>query len=298
MSANRNLVSWLSRRRLLAGDGAMGTMLQAAGLPAGACPEVWNVERPEVVESILRSYRKAGAELLETNTFGGSPAKLGAYGLAERCAELNRAAAESARRAAGDDALVVGSIGPTGQLLEPLGPLAEAEAQDGFRKQAEALAEGGADVLCVETMTDLAEALLALRAARTTGLPVLVTMTYETTPRGYFTIMGVDPVRAARELEAAGAAGVGTNCGTGPESMVDLVRQLRQATALPILVQPNAGLPELAGDTLRYPATPEAMAAFVVPLVEAGATIVGGCCGTTPDHVRAIAQVIRRLRES
>jgi 5-methyltetrahydrofolate--homocysteine methyltransferase len=270
--------------------------LLQAGLKSGGCPETWNLERPDQIEAILCAYREAGAELLETNTFGGSPAKLEVYGLAGKCSEINRIGAEIGRRAADDDALVLGSVGPTGQLLQPLGPLSRKAALDGFRRQTAALAEGGADALCVETMTDLAEALLAVEAGVETGLPVMVTLTYDPTPRGFFTIMGNDIATAAAELEAAGAFAIGTNCGTGPETMVDMVRELRAATPLDILVQPNAGLPELSEGKLFYGQTPEIMASYVPTLVEAGATIVGGCCGTTPDHIRAMGAEIRRLR--
>jgi 5-methyltetrahydrofolate--homocysteine methyltransferase len=292
--SRRDLESWLEERGLLVGDGAMGTQLQAAGLPPGGCPERWNTERPEAVEAILRAYREAGAELLETNTFGGSPAKLAAYGLAAACEALNHAGARLGRRAAGDDALVVGSIGPTGQLLAPLGPLSAEEAAEGFRRQAEALAEGGADALCVETMTDLEEAVVAVRAAAATGLPVLATMTFEATPRGFYTIMGVSVAAAARALAAAGACALGANCGFGPEAMVPILAAFARETPLPLVAQPNAGLPETAGDQLRWPATPDAMAAWVPALVGAGGRILGGCCGTTPAHVRALAEAVRR----
>jgi len=285
----------LRERRLLAGDGAMGTALQEAGLAPGGCPEAWNLERPGDVAAVLRAYRDAGADLLQTNSFGGHPARLAAHGLADRCTEINRAAAGIARDAsAGSSALVAGSIGPTGQLLRPLGTLDPADARDGFMIQAAALAGGGCDILIVETMTDLEEALLAVEAAAATGLDVIACMTFEITPRGVFTVFGASPGGAAGRLEAAGARALGTNCGTGPGDMIPMVSALRAATALPILAQPNAGLPEVDAGRLRYPESPEAMAARVPPLVEAGASIIGGCCGTTADHVRAIAAAVRR----
>jgi 5-methyltetrahydrofolate--homocysteine methyltransferase len=287
---------WLEQRRLLAGDGGMGSLLLAAGLAPGACPELWNAERPEVVVQVMRDYCDAGAELVETNSFGGSVVRLDEFDLGDRCEELNRAAAQIGRRAIGDAALLAGSIGPTGMLLEPFGPLTPGAAREGFARQAGALVDGGADVLCVETMTDLAEARLAVEAAVGTGVPVMATMTFDVTPDGPHTIMGNAAPDCARELEAAGAAAVGTNCGTGPETMIDFVRSLRSATSLPILVQPNAGLPEIRGGSVIYPEDPASMASSVEDLVEAGATIVGGCCGTTPAHVRAIAAEVRRLR--
>jgi 5-methyltetrahydrofolate--homocysteine methyltransferase len=294
---SRSLSDWLSERTLLAGDGAMGTLLQAAGLPPGAAPELWNVERPDAVEAVTRAHREAGAELVLTNTFGGSPARLEENGLADRCEELNRAGVAAARRGAGEDALVLGSIGPSGKLLEPLGPLSPGDAREGFGRQARALAEAGADALCVETMSDLAEAMLALEPAVETGLPVIVSMTFDPTPNGPFTIMGNSATDCARELTAAGAAAIGSNCGTGPDVLLGFVRALREGTALPLLARPNAGLPELRGGEVYYPESPESMAGHVAALVEAGASIIGGCCGTSPEHVRAIAAEVKRLRQ-
>jgi 5-methyltetrahydrofolate--homocysteine methyltransferase len=290
------LDTWLAERRLLCCDGGMGSLLLAAGLAPGGCPELWNDERPEVVEQIMRDYLDAGAELVETNTFGGNAERLEEFGLKDRCEELNHAAAEVGRRAVGEEAILVGSIGPTGKLLEPLGLLAPDLARDGFARQARALVNGGVDVLCVETMTDLAEAVLAVEAAASTGIPVMAIMTFDATPHGPHTIMGNPAPDCARKLEAAGAAVIGTNCGTGPETMLEFVRSLRSATRLPILVQPNAGLPEIRSGEAVYPQGPTSMASFVGALVEAGAAIVGGCCGTTPEHIRAIAQEVQRLR--
>ena len=296
MSPPRQLSAWLERHGVLVGDGGMGTMLQEAGLGPGACPELWNVERPDDVAAVSRRYAEAGAQLVQTNTFGGSPQKLAAYGLQDRCGELNRAGAALARRGAADKALVVGSMGPTGKLLEPFGELTEAGALEGFGRQARALRDGGADVLCVETMIDLQEALLALRAARETGLPVMVTLTFEETPRGFFTVMGADIPSSARALAEGGAAAVGTNCGVGPETMIEMVRTFRAQTSLPILVQPNAGLPVVRASGVHYPQTAEDMARHVRPFVETGATIIGGCCGTTPGHVAALRAAVSSLR--
>ena len=293
MSGPRDLFAWLARSRVTVADGAMGTSLQEAGLPPGGCPEAWNAERPEVVAAVSRGYVEAGAQLVVTNTFGGSPAKLAAYGLEGECEALNRAGVECAREAAGDAALVLGSMGSTGSLLEPYGTLPAAEARAGFARQAQALAAGGADALLVETMIDLVEATLAIQAALETGLPVAATMTFDATPRGWFTVMGVDVARAAAGLAEAGASVIGTNCGLGPEGMVDVVRALAAETSLPLLVRSNAGLPELAGMVVRYPESPERFASFTAAFVEAGATVLGGCCGTTPAHVRALAEAVR-----
>ena len=298
MNMTRDICSWIDQRTVLVGDGGMGSMLLAAGLAPGESPERWNLERPDAIAAVIQAYREAGAEVLETNTFGGTALRLEAHGLADQCFEINRAAAETARQVAGDDALVLGSMGPTGALLQPLGPLSTDDAYAAFLQQAEALAEGGADALCVETMTDITEAGLAVKAAATTNLPVLATMTFDETPRGFFTMMGITPQRAADELEEAGAIAIGTNCGTGPEPLVEVVRQLRASSQLPILVQPNAGLPEYLDGELRYPLGPEGMASFVARFIEAGANIIGGCCGSTPDHIRALAEAIVAQRSA
>ena len=292
----RSLAAWLDARRVLVGDGAMGTELQAAGLAGGECPELWNVERPDAVEAVMRSYVEAGADLIETNTFGGSPRRLAAFGLGERCVELCRAAAELGRRAARDEALVVGSIGPVGEMLQPYGPVEPQEAADGFMRQACALAEGGADVLCVETMGDLQESLLAVRAAVATGLEVIATMTFSANPRGFFTLMGVDVARAAVQLADAGATVLGANCSLGPAEMTEVMRAFGDHTRLPLLAQPNAGTPDVVQGQVRYPETPASMASFVPALVAAGTRIVGGCCGTTPSHVRATAAAVSAVR--
>lgn len=283
-------------------DGAMGTALQEAGAAPGGCLELMNLDRPAAVRAVHLGHLEAGAELIQTNSFGGSPARLAAHGLAGRCEEINRAAAAIAREVAGSRplaahrALVAGSIGPTGLLLEPLGALPVLEASEGFRLQAAALAGGGCDLLAIETMTDLAEAVIAVRAAAETGLPVIASMSFETTPRGLFTVFGATPERAAAELAAAGAGAIGVNCGTGPAAMIEVVRALKAATHLPILARPNAGIPALSAGSLVYPESPAAFASHAVALVEAGASLIGGCCGTTAQHVRAVAEAIHALR--
>jgi 5-methyltetrahydrofolate--homocysteine methyltransferase len=275
----------------------MGTGLQDAGLPPGESPERWNLTRPDVVEAILSSCLEAGSELIETNSFGGSPHKLAQFGLAERCGEINRTAAETARAVAGDRALVLGSMGSTGTLLQPLGSLEEKSAFEGFRLQAEALVEGGVDALCVETMVDLREALIAVSAAGGTGLPVLASLVFESTPRGLFTIMGDDVATAARELGRAGACVIGANCVAGPGAMEEILIAFRRECALPLLAQPNAGIPVPSPGGVIYPEGPREMAAAVPALVEAGAAVIGGCCGTTPEHIRMISEKVRSLRD-
>jgi 5-methyltetrahydrofolate--homocysteine methyltransferase len=283
------LLERLRRGPAVLGDGAWGTMLIARGLPTGDAPERVCLERPELLTEIAALYLEAGAEVVTTNTFGANPERLALHSLADRLEEICRAAVAAVRRAVGERAWVSGSIGPTGKLLAPLGDLDAVSARAGFARQAAALAEAGADLLCVETMTDLAEAELAVRAARQAApaLPVIATLSFEATRRGFFTVMGASPAQAAVRLAAAGANVVGANCGDGA-AMPGIARELRAHGASLVGVRPNAGLPTLASGALAWPETPEAMAARVPELLEAGVALLGGCCGTTPDHVRAL----------
>ena len=281
---------------VLVSDGAMGSLLQSQGLPAGASPESWCLSRPDVVRGVAEAYFSAGSDIVLTNSFGGSPLKLARHGLAERTAEVNRAAAILAREAAGSGRLVAGSVGPTGRILrDEGGDATPEELYEAFREQVVGLADGGVDAICVETMSSLAEALEAVRAAREhTGLPVMCTFSFAPSRRGFRTMMGLSPEVAARETAAAGANVIGTNCGNGIDNMIEIVRQMRAAVPeLPILAQANAGIPELIDGVTVYAETPEYMSSRVCELVEAGATIVGGCCGTTPKHIAAIADAIR-----
>ncbi len=290
-----DLPTRLARGDVVLADGAMGTMLMERGLAPGSCPERFGLDRPEVLEEIGRSYLEAGAEILQTNTFGASPAKLAAYGLADRAPEINAAGVAAARCAARGAALVSGSCGPSGRLLAPYGDADPAAIRAGFEVQVRALVDAGADLVWVETMTDLAEATLAVVAAKAVapGTPVVATLTFDRTPRGFFTVMGVDVERACRGLEAAGADVVGSNCGTGIEAMVEVAREFRRHTRLPLAFRPNAGLPRLVGGKVAYSESPAEHASRVGALVEAGAAIVGGCCGTTPEHTRALRAAIR-----
>lgn len=284
------LLERLRRGDRLAGDGAWGTMLMARGLQPGTPPESFVLDRPGAILEIARLYVEAGADLVTTDTFGGTTLNLGAYGLAERADEINQAAVALAREAAAGRALVSASVGPTGRLLAPVGDAEPQEVRAAFEQQVDTLAAAGADLVCIETMTDLAEATLAVEAARSVApdLPVMATMTFDATPRGFFTIMGVSVEQAARGLAAAGAHVIGSNCGNGIERMIEIAREFRRFTSLPLLIQANAGLPQTVGGRLVYPETPEFMAGRVPALLEAGVAIVGGCCGTTPEHVRAL----------
>ncbi len=284
------LVAHLADEVLLL-DGGMGTLLMAMGLASGAASETWNLEHPERVVEAHRRFVAAGSEVVHTNTFGGSPVKLAAAGLEGRCREVNGAAVRLAREAAfGTGTLVAGDVGPTGVFLVPVGQATEELYERAFREQVGALAEAGVDLISIETMYDLREALAAVRAARaeTSGLPILASMTFEARRRGYFTMMGDRIVPSLRALADAGADVVGFNCSVGSEVMVGMVREARDELELPLLAQPNAGQPRAGSRGLLYDATPERFAGDVARMVEAGARVVGGCCGTDPDFIRAI----------
>lgn len=279
---------------ILAADGAWGTELQAEGLSPGECPELWCIDHRPAVLKIARSYVAAGADLIKTDSFGASRFKLEFFGLQGRCAELNRAAASISREAAGPDRHVIASIGPTGKMLL-MGDVTEQELYDAFAEQAVALEQGGADACLVETMSALDEACIAIRAAKeNTRLEVLCTFTFERNEKGeYRTMMGVSPVEMAHETSKAGADVIGTNCGNGLERMIPVVRDLRTAEpGKPIIVNANAGAPVMLGGKTVFPDTPQAMAALVPDIIAAGAGIVGGCCGTTPAHIAAIAAAV------
>ncbi len=292
--AKMSIVDAVKSGRILISDGAWGTFLQAKGLKSGECPESWCIDRPEDVFDIAKSYIDAGSDMIETNSFGGSRFKLAHYGLADRAVELNRAAAQISRRAAGPDRWVIASIGPTGKMLL-MGDVSEEELYDGFKEQAMALAEGGADAICVETMSAIDEASLAVRAAReNTACEVICTFTLERTQKGtYRSMMGVSPASAAQAALDAGAHIIGTNCGNGLKRMVDIVNEMKPiAGEVPILVHANAGLPQNINGKDVFPDTPADMAALAPAIIEAGARIIGGCCGTTPAHIQAIKQAV------
>ncbi len=292
----KSLLEALRRGRPLVSDGAWGTFLYQRGLQPGECPELWNVTRRADVAAIAQSYIAAGADLILTNSFGGSPHKLAAYGLADRAAELNEAAAAISRAAAGDDHFVLGSMGPTGVMLM-LGEVEPEALAEGFAIQAAALKKGGVDGLCLETFSALDEACLAIRAAKAvTGLEVACTFTFEKTPAGEFrTMMGVTPEEMTEAVKEAGADIIGTNCGNGFEQMIEIVRAIRRVDAqTPVLVHANAGKPLFVDGKTVFPESPADMAARVEELIAAGANIVGGCCGTGPAHIRALAEKIRK----
>jgi 5-methyltetrahydrofolate--homocysteine methyltransferase len=281
-------------------DGAMGTMLFQAGLASGACPELWNAERPDVLQGIHRAYFDAGSDLVETNSFGCTRLKLKAFGLEERCRELNAQAARLARGVCPPGRYVAGSIGPTGHLPDTFEPLGDTPAElfyESFREQALALAEGGVDLFAIETMMIPDEAVLAITAAKdATGLPVMCSMTFQyNQARGIDrTMWGTSPADAAAQLVDAGADIVGCNCGDGgPGRVPAILAEMRTATPAFLGAYPNAGIPKVVGDKTVYDLTPESMAAAFPAIVAAGARIVGACCGSTPAHIQKIAETVR-----
>ena len=279
----------------LLGDGAMGTMLQDLGNDEGGAPELWNVERIDVVEGVLEGYAAAGSRLITTNTFGGTRARLQMHGLEDRVEELNQAAAELARRVADRHPVtfVLGDIGPSGELMEPMGDLTIDSAAELFGEQIRGLVAGGVDGILIETMSDLSEIEAAVTAARkeAPGLPVFATLSFDTNLR---TMMGVSPAMAVQALAEMGVDVLGANCGRGLDEMRIIAAQLAEAGAgrVRLMVQSNAGLPKLQGDTFVFDGTPEEMAGYAVEMRDLGFTVIGACCGSTPAHISAMREAL------
>ncbi len=278
----------LKRSGVVIADGAMGTMLMQRGLKAGECPERMNLKQADILQEIARLYVGAGAEIIQTNTFGGSPLKLASYGLDSRTEEINARAVAAARAVTGDGAYLSASCGPCGRILEPYGDTSEELVFNSFRRQLAALIAEGIDMVCIETMTDLAEAKLAMQAARSvsSSLPVCVTMTFDVTPHGFFTIMGTSISQAVDGL--AGADMIGSNCGNGIVRMIGIAGEFVKLAKVPVVIQSNAGIPVTKNGVLTYPESPEYMAEQSRALIELGVKIIGGCCGTTPEHISAL----------
>jgi len=290
-----DLLELLTTSGPLVFDGAMGTQLQNAGLIDGGAPELWNVEHADVVEEILSGYVAAGAQAITTNTFGGTRPRLQMHALEDRVYELNNVAAQIARRAAdkGQSVVVLGGIGPLGELLEPLGTVTPDQAVEFFAEQIRGLVDGGIDAILIETMSDLGEVTAAVTAAQQAapGLPILVTMSFDTNLR---TMMGVTPAAAVAALSDLGVTAVGANCGRGMDEARNIGAQLIAARTadIRIMISPNAGLPQLIDGEFQYTGSPEEMAAFAQEMRDLGVDIIGACCGSTPAHIEAIRQAI------
>ncbi len=286
----------LAKKQVVLLDGGMGTELIKNGFTPGACPESWNLVKPDVIKSIHSAYYAAGADAVSTNSFGGSKIKLSSYGQGERCYELNRAASELALEVRPEGCYVVGSIGPTGKFLKPMGEYDEEQFVDAYREQARGLADGGVDFILIETQYDLVETLCCIQGIRqATDIPVFVTMTFNKTPRGFFTIMGVDFPKFVEEMLIQGIPAVGANCTIDSKDMAEFVASMREATELPIIVQANAGQPELNPDgSVTYSQPLEDYVGYLPQIVKNGANIVGGCCGTNPDYISAMKKILEK----
>ena len=287
----------LFEKKLLVSDGATGTNLIQRGLPQGKTAEEWVLENPEIILQLHKDFIKAGSDLILTSTFGGSKIRLEQSGIADRFSEVNSKAVDLAREAAlNTKTLIVGSIGPLGHMLKPLGPLDEKDAEVYYYDQAKALVEAGVEILLIETQFDLTEASIGVNAALASGdLPVICSFSFD---RGTKTMMGVSPVKFAQTLGKSGVAALGINCGKSLEDNLNSLKELAEATDLPIWYKPNAGLPRLTDDGRPvYDVSPEIMAGHVESWIESGAKIIGGCCGTTPEHLSAVAEVVKHYQK-
>jgi 5-methyltetrahydrofolate--homocysteine methyltransferase len=290
-----NVYEWLDAGHSLVGDGAMGTALQNAGLTDGGAPELWNVEHPDRIATVLDSYAAAGAQFLTTNTFGGTKPRLAMHDLETRVHELNKAGAEVARAVADKytNVFVFGDVGPSGELMEPLGALSHDGAKEIFGEQIKGLVDGGVDAILIETMSDLSEVQAAVDAAHEVapGVPVVATLSFDTNLR---TMMGVKPADAVTEIAKMGVRIIGANCGRGTDEMRIVAKAMAEAKpeGVHILLQSNAGLPQLVGGDFVYTGTPEDMAQFATDMSALGIKALGSCCGSTPEHTAAIARVL------
>lgn len=278
-------------------DGALGTEYQRLGLAAGSCADFWTLEKPDLVYQVTKSYVDAGSDAVLTTTFRANSVTLAEYGRASDTRAINVAGAKIAREAAGPEKRVFGDVGPSGKMLLA-GEVTEVELRRGFAEQCDGLAEGGVDAIVLETFSDVTEARIALEAGLATGKRVIVSFAFDTGRNQDRTMTGLTPEQAAQQMEDAGATAVGANCGAGFDAFTGLCRRFRAATSLPVWIKPNAGLPEIVAGELSYRSTPEQFAAAIPGYIEAGATYIGGCCGTSPAFIRAAAEVLRSLRSA
>lgn len=293
------LLTWLAEGRILLGDGAMGTMLQNAGLTDGGAPELWNVTHPAVVRSVYEAYVKAGANLIETNTFGGTSARLKLHHLQDRVMELNRAGVQLAKEVAEPaGVLVAGSIGPSGELIEPVGPLSMEDAEAMFAEQTQGLVEGGVDLIVIETMSHLNEVEAAVKGAQRAApdLPIVVTLSFDT---NFHTMMGVSPKKAVETLSQWGVNIIGANCGNGPAEIETVMTQMAQyrPAGVYLMAQSNAGMPQYVNGAIQYDGTPAVMADYAIRLRNLGVNIIGACCGSTPAHIAAMRVALDQAKD-
>lgn len=296
----KKLLDEIRSGKVFVGDGAMGTLLMERGLKPGAPPESFNLENIPVLEEIAQQYLEAGADIIQTNTFGGSSLKLSTYALDKQTAEINANAVRAVKKVVGDHAYVSGSCGPTARMLKPYGDIEPQDVYSSFEQQMNALISAGVDVICVETMIDIHEATLAVKAAKAVSsvIPVMATMTFDATPKGFYTVMGTGIEAAAQGLEEAGADVIGSNCGNGIENMVKIAEEFKRCTHLPLIIQANAGIPQMRGTEAVYAETPEFMAEKAKALIAIGVSVIGGCCGTTPAHIKALRSMVNAVGSS
>jgi 5-methyltetrahydrofolate--homocysteine methyltransferase len=286
----------LSRQRVVLFDGAMGTMLFSYGLPFGTPPELWNFSHPEIVFKIHKKYVQAGADVIQTNTFGASSLKLRKSGNEKKMERLNEAAVKISRKACPEGKYVAGNIGPTGEFLVPVGKAKYKQLKKAFSEQAQVLHSAGVDLISIETMYDLREALAAIEGVKgVSSLPLFVCMTFEKKNEGYYTLMGDEVSSSLRKLEQVGADVIGANCTLGSKDMIRLTSVMKKSTKLPLIVQPNAGMPKLVKGKTVYLQKPASFASEVLKMVKSGANFVGGCCGTTPEFIKAVRKKITTL---
>ena len=287
------VLSKLKSKKVLLCDGAMGTELQRRGLKVGDCPEEYNLTHPEMIQAIHKDYYDAGSDIVETNTFGANQIRLKFYGLEKKVREINTAAVQNAKVVCPNNKFIAGSIGPLGELFEPIGSISENYAYEVFAEQAKILKDGGVDILLIETMMAIEEAVIAVKAVKaSTSLPIATSMTFELGKTGLKTPWGVDVQTAVNELTNAGADIIGSNCGKGFDEMIQVMNEMKMLTTKPILAQSNAGIPELVDGILHYVETPEMIATKVLELLKSGVNILGGCCGTNPSHIKKMREVL------
>ena len=295
LKISHSLLERIESGETLISDGGIGTYLQSHGLEAGGDPEEFNITNPETVKLMAKEYYDAGSDIVLTNTFGGTIFRQKHYGLDHKVHELNEQAALIAKSQTPEGKFVLGSVGPTGQFLEPYGDISEKDMYEGFKQQILALEAGGVDGIILETMTALEEAAIAIKVAlENTNLLIAATMTFDKGPRGFFTMMGITPEDAAIELSNAGAHIVGSNCGNGIDNMIEIAQKMRDSTDRPLIIHSNAGIPSMKSGNIIYPETPEYMAERFMKLKDIGINIIGGCCGTSPTHIKAIHESLKK----
>lgn len=288
-----NFLQTLQEKKVLLCDGAMGTELQKRGLLAGECPEEYNLSNPKIIRQIHKDYFDAGSDIVETNTFGASRQRLKFFSLENKVKEINIAAVNNALAVKPPNKFIAGSVGPLGEVFEPLGPISYEYAYEVFSEQSKILEEAGADIIFIETMMAIEEIVTAVKAAKeNTKLPVAASMTFELGRTGLKTPWGIDVPTAVKELTASGADIIGSNCGKGFDEMIKVVHEMKNLTSLPILAQSNAGIPELIDGKLHYKETPEIVGIKTSQLLQLGVKIIGGCCGTAPVHIKKMREIL------